>query len=145
MARYKGLNHLHSLAPGRVSSHMLQLCNLLGLRCRGLTNLSDFADVEKYGSTPDTALHFEPRSLSWSGICLTIQIGKLRQRHILQECAGEVNPGEMMAIVGPSGEIIHQVCVDYLWCACLSLQQFLGCVVNHVCMATVCEICMIDE
>eukprot|EP00884_Botryococcus_braunii_P013426 jgi/Botrbrau1/22084/Bobra.0206s0011.1 len=47
-------------------------------------------------------LHFEPHSLSWNKISVSVGSG-LGTKEILRGCAGEVAPGEMAAIVGPSG------------------------------------------
>jgi hypothetical protein len=60
-------------------------------------------DVEAV-RTSDVELKFWPKPLAWDGICLTVKSSERVQKHILKGCYGEVLPGEMMAIVGPSGE-----------------------------------------
>lgn len=57
----------------------------------------------------DVELEFWPQPLAWDSIWLTVGAGDT-YKEILRGCSGEVLPGEMMAIVGPSGKkllIVH--------------------------------------
>lgn len=48
---------------------------------------------------------FRPLALSWYDVCVTVKRAGAQPKAILRGCAGEVVPGEMMAIVGPSGAV----------------------------------------
>lgn len=59
-------------------------------------------DVEADKSI-DVELEFWPKPLAWDSITLSVGAGDT-EKEILRGCSGEVLPGEMMAIVGPSGK-----------------------------------------